>query len=285
MVRKSLLAASLALLAVGVGRPAKADAKFLEAYPDIFGARTLLGSPSDPRPKDAIQNQETGEGNARKSAFIVGAFGRFASGEHTLPFTAVGGGLGYTSVSGSHPWEVKIGGYDFNPHSLAPGINPAGRLGLDATAKIIAWQPAQSYLPVVSLVGRYRNINDFFHRWDGTIAFDEKVMKSVYVTGNVGYGSTDFVRTSLLGFGAPEKSGITAGAGLTWAVSRKLSLAGNYVGDTAVEPEDFWSAAITYAANNDLSFSAGGGKHKTFFGQLIYKFGKRGESTAAAQQK
>jgi len=280
MVRKSLLALSLALLAVGVGRPAKADPKFLEAYPDIFGARTLLGSPSDSRPKDALQNQESGD-NARSHAFTVAAFGRFTGGAFP-PYTTVGGGFAYTDVSGSHPWEVKVGGYDFNPHSLA-GFDPPSRLGLDGTAKIVAWQSRNSYLPVVSLYGRYRNINQIFHRWDGGIAVDQKVVSHVFVTGNVGYGNTDIVHTGILG-GVGDHSALTSGGGLTWEITKKLSLAGDYAPKNAVEFEDFWTAQLSYAASRNLAVSAGGGKHKTFFGQVSYKFGK-GASTAAAQQK
>jgi len=282
MVRKSLLAASLALLVVGVGRPAKADPKFLESYPDIFGARTLLASPSDSRPKDAVQNQESGEGNARNNAITVGAFGRF-TGSAFPPYTTIGGGLAYTSAGGSHPWEVKIAGYDFNPHSVA-GFDPPGRLGDDATVKIIAWQPKESYLPVLSVVGRYRNINHIFHRWDATLALDEKVFNHLFVTGNVGYGTTDIVHTGILGTVA-DHSAMTSGAGLTWEISRKLSLAGNYVPKNATEFEDFWGAQLSYAVNNNLAINAGGGKHKTFFGQVTYKIGKRSGTAAAVQQK
>jgi len=284
MVNKSLLAVSLALLAIGVGRPAQADPKFLEAYPDIFGARTFLGSPSDSRPKDAYQNQESGEGNARKRAFIVGAFGRF-TGSDFPPYTAVGGGVGYADVSSAaHPWEVKVQGYDYNPHRLG-FIDPADRLGLDATAKFVVWQSAHSYLPVISLVGRYRNINGFFNRWDAGIALDQKIVNHLYVTGNAGYGTADYVHSNIVGNSFNDHSAFVSGAGLTWEIGRKLSLAGNYVPDNAVENEDFWAAALTYAVNNDLAISGGGGKHKTFFAQVTYKIGKRGEATSAAQQK
>jgi len=275
MVRKSLLALLLVLPALGAGRPAGADPKFLEAYPDIFGARTLLGSPTDARPKDAIQNQETGEGNGRNSAFILGGFGRFSSGPG--PYTAAGGGIGYSHAGGAHPFEVKVAGYDFNPHSVG-GFDLPGRLGIDGTAKFILWQSPNAGLPVVSAVGRYRNINNIFHRWDAALAVDQKVFSKMYITGNLGYGSIDTV-----GFGG-DHSAFVSGVGATYEISPKLSIAANYVPENAVENRDFWSAALTYAVNRDLAISGGGGKDDTFFGQFTYKFGKRGGTAAAAQK-
>ena len=59
----------------------------------------------------------------------------------------------------------------------------------------------------------------------------------------------------------------------------------NYVPKNATEFEDFWGAQLSYAVNNNLAINAGGGKHKTFFGQVTYKIGKRSGTAAAVQQK
>jgi len=282
MVRNSLIAASLALLVAGAAGPVRADAKFLEPYTDIFGARTFLGSPTDTRPKDAWQNQESGEGNARSSAFIIAPFGRFQSGRGAfLPYTAAGGTVGWATNSlRGHPLEISANLYDFNPHP-AFGFNLDHRLGVDGKLKFVLWEPRQSGLPVISLVGRFRHLDNLLDRYDAVLAFDQKITNDLYFTGNLGYGRNDFRGVFR---GVRDVDGFVAGAGLTYQIHPKLSFSANYVPTVVIDGEDLYGFSAVYAANRDLAISVGGGKHVNFYGQISYKFGPRGGGAAQTQK-
>jgi hypothetical protein len=262
MLRKTLIAALLALLAVGAGGPAKANPVFLEPYPDIFQARTFLASPTDPRPKDALQQQKSKKENPT-SRIVADAFARDSS-----TFFLVGGGLGYANAAvPGHPWSLNANFFDTQiDHTNID------EFGFDVNGKLVIWQPKKG-LPVTSIVGRYQEFNNLYKRWDALLAMDQAVTKDLYLTANLGYGRVDFDTAGLGNVDA-----FVAGIGATYQVSPHISLSGNYVPDNAVEisngrrGEDFWSAAATVTFGRMLAFRAGGGKHGTIFGSLIGKF-------------
>jgi hypothetical protein len=262
MVRKSLVAVTLALLAFGAGRPAAADQKFLEPYGEIFGARTLLGSPNDLRPRDAIQGQE--EVGGRASAFIVNPFWRVQGFPGGGRATTLGGSLAYAGqVGANNPFQLWSNLYAFNPHGPV-----STRFGFDVGGKLVLWQPANVNLPVVSGFAQYRNIDLFgFNRIDAGIALDQRITDNIYLTGNVGFGYSDFDFT-------PSTTDVVAGVGLTWRVSPRISFSGDYVISNDVDGEDRWSIAGIYAVNQDLAVRLGGGKRDTFFANATYKFGR-----------
>ena len=85
MIRKSLLAASVMVLALGAGKAASAEPVFLEPYGELNSARTFSSSPADSRPKDALQGQNSGEG-AKANSFIISPT---AYTDHLTPPAAV----------------------------------------------------------------------------------------------------------------------------------------------------------------------------------------------------
>jgi hypothetical protein len=75
MVRKTCLAAGLALLALAASRPAEAHPRFIEPYGRLWQARTFLCTPVDKRPKDALHAQASRIDDPRQR-FIVSPFAR-----------------------------------------------------------------------------------------------------------------------------------------------------------------------------------------------------------------
>jgi len=261
MLRKTLLAASLALLAFAAAKPASATPTFLEPYGDIFGARTFLSSPADSRPKDALQTQESKKENPTRRIIAQG-FVR----DSDLFFLG-GGGLGYADVSNpSHPWSINANIFDADPDG--PGTDV---IGFDVNGKFVLWQPASANLPVVSVVGRFMRITNAADRFDALLAADQRLTKDLYLTANLGYGNVDFD-------GGGNVDAFVPGFGLTWSVSPKLSVSANYIVDNAAEVfhdaggGDFWSASATYTFNHPLAVRAGGGKHGTVFANIIGKW-------------
>lgn len=273
MVRKSLLAASLAVLAMGAGRAAQADPVFLEPYGELYSARTFAPSAADTRPKDVLQGQGGGE-NAKGSALVI-------SPTFWTTDVPLGGGFdanlmlfgmsfGYASAMGSHPWSVTGTVFDLDVDN--PGPADFNQVGFDAAGKFVLWQPAGN-LPVVSVVGHYMALPNFFHKWEATLAADQKIIDKVYATANLGYSRTDFN-------GGGTQDDFKPGLGLTWAISPKLSLSGDYIfnndADTfqtiSATGIDTWSVNATYAFNEQASLRFGGGKHSTFFANLNWRW-------------
>ncbi len=271
MVRKTLIAASLALLAIGGARPSSADARFLESYGEIFGARTIIGRPNDARPKDAIHGQEDGE-DARTSAFFISPFYHnrgYGGGFRRETFA--GATLGYAGAIGDrNPYQIWSSLYSYNLHG--PVDN---RFGFDVGGKFTLWQPANENLPVVSFVGQYRDIDLFgFNRLDLLVALDQRITNNLFLTGNIGWGRGDVA-------GAGDVDDLIAGVGLTWRAAPRLSFSADYLIDNDVDGEDRWTLSGAYALNEDLAVRLGGGKHETFFGNVIWKFGGRRGGGAA----
>jgi hypothetical protein len=263
MLRKTLLAASLALLAVVAARPASATPTFLEPYGDIFGARTFLGSPADTRPKDALQTQESNKETPTRRIIAQGFI------RDSDLFFIGGGGLAYADASHpGHPWSINANIFNADPDGFG-----SSDIGFDINGKLVLWQPASPKLPVVSVVGRFMRVTDRFDRFDALIAADQAITKDIYLTANLGYGNVDFDFA-----GVNSVDAFVPGFGLTWVVSPKLSVSGNYIVDNAAEVfhdaggGDFWSASATYTFNRTLAVRAGGGKHGTAFFNLIGKW-------------
>jgi hypothetical protein len=263
MLRKTLLAASLALLAFVAAKPAAATPVFLEPYGDIFGARTFLSSPADARPKDALQTQESKKENPTRR-FIAQGFVRDAD-----LFFLGGGGIAYADGSrANNPWSVGLNVFNVSPDGFG-----GDEIGFDISGKFVLWQPANRNLPVVSVVGRYLNISDAAERFDVLVAADQRLSDNLYLTANLGYGHVDYDVA-----GVDSDDDFVPGIGLTWNVMPRLSISGNYIIKNDAEVfnggsgEDFWSIAGTYTFSEMFAARVGGGKHGTVFLNLIGKW-------------
>lgn len=263
MLRKTLLAASLALLAFVAAKPASATPTFLEPYGDIFGARTFLGSSADTRPKDALQTQEPNKENPTRRIIAQGFI------RDSDLFFLGGGGFAYADSSNPrNPWSINVNIFNASPDGFG-----SDEVGFDVNGKFVLWQPTSPNLPVVSVVGRFMRVSDRFDRFDALIAADQRLTKELYLTANLGYGNVDFDFQNVNSVDA-----FVPGFGLTWIVSPKLSVSANYIVDNAAEVfhdgggGDFWSASATYTFNRTVAVRAGGGKHGTAFLNLIGKW-------------
>jgi len=263
-LRNGLIAASLALLVVGVGRPAKADAGFIGEYGDIFGARTQTASPADNRPKSVLNGEKSKDQEG--GDLIISPFYR-QSNLHGLLTRMYGGALQWDGGSDRHPYSIE--GDFFNTHFEEDG-DTLDRFSWAGQGKYVVWQPSSSSLPVVSLVGRYAHFNGIGNRIDVAAAADQKVTRDIYVTANLGWGHTE-----------DEDQGhsvndFTPGFGATWHPARwsRISISGDYVLKNDVDGHDFWSVSAAYAASKRTAIRVGGGKDNTFFGNLLWKWGK-----------
>jgi hypothetical protein len=275
MVRKCLLAASLALLAIGVGRPAAADPKFLEEYGDIFGARTLLQTAEDTRPQSALMSPYY---EGRNHLLVVSPFYRHWDMGGSADANIFGGGIAWAQGTRSqNPWEVNLNFFDTNVNldrdshfKKSSRSDDFNSFGWEAVGKFTIWggyKDEYAYTgPVVTLVGRYREMQDLANRFDILVAADQRVTRSLYVTGNLGYGrlSPD------VGDNADD---VILGFGLTWVPAPRVSISGNYVVDNNVDGQDFFSLMAAYDVNDNLAAQLGFGKHGSIYANAFWRFG------------
>jgi hypothetical protein len=280
MLKKSLLAASLSLLAVGLGRPAAAAPVYLEPYGEIFGARTILGSREDLRPKDALQEQGSRlepesypvwrvavTPFVRLSSIPAGTFG------DRIDTLAFGGGLAFASSSWqNHPWQLNFNYLTTNVEIDRIGFDDDFS-SYDINGKFVVWQADDARWPVVSLIGRYQRFLTLGERTDVMLAFDQAVMRGpigdtkwrrdLYVTENIGYAWQNLLR---------DEENIIFGVGLTWAALQNWSLSFDYVPEQDVDGRNHWGISTIYTFARDHAVRLGGGKDRTFFGNYIYKY-------------
>jgi opacity protein-like surface antigen len=249
---KSLIIASLAVLAAGAGRPASADLKLLEPYGGIYSGRTLLGSPADKRPKDAQQNQTARMENIRQ-AFVVSPLFADSDGNGG-DLTSLGGTVAYAnSANQRHPWQLQ--GSGLNNHIHVGRVGSADLSQFDVTGKYVLLQPTSRSLPVVSIVGRWSDFQDLGARYDLLLAADQAIGHHMFATANVGWARS----TCNCG----GDSALVAGLGLTYAITRNLSLSADYTFSNAVDDSDLWTVAASYSFSRNSLVRVGGGKNST----------------------
>jgi hypothetical protein len=260
MLKRSLVCASLALGAACAAGPASADALFFEPYGELFSARTLMASPADNRPKDALQRRATREDD-KMHRFELGAFYRRQDmGDFDLAF--FGGGASFSSVCDpEHPFQVWAAGYNLNVCLDLGNVEfDDDFFGFDIGGTYGLWVPPAN-LPYTSVFFQYRDINDIGSRWDLGLAFDQRLSDQFYLTANLGYADTN-----------PDGPGdgendFVPGFGLSFAPrgNSPWSLHLNYILDNDVDGQDDWSLSAIYNFTRQGSVKLGGGKHSKFF--------------------
>ena len=253
MVRKTCLAAGLALLALAASRPAEAHPRFIEPYGRLWQARTFLCTPVDKRPKDALHAQASRIDDPRQR-FIVSPFAR--DDDESSQY---GIGVAYANAQNEwHPWSIQ-GSY-FHGEFDGPGDYDGG----EVNGKFVLWQPANPKLPVVSVVGSWIHFSSLGDRYDALLAIDQCIFDRMYFTANLGWAWLDN------DFGGSQDD-FAAGVGLTYVIRQNLSISADYLFDNDVEGEDTWSVAALWAIDRSWAVRAGGGKHNLVFGNLIWK--------------
>ncbi|MFN3652145.1 MAG: hypothetical protein ACK47B_21420 [Armatimonadota bacterium] len=264
MFRKSLIVASLALLAVGAGSPASADPKFLESYDQIYGGRTFLPSEGDPRPMTALQASPSDVENPT-SRILAAPFIRSSDLPGGLgDLLTYGVSLGYANSGSGLPWQIGVSLFNTHVDVERFGFED-DFFGFAVGGKVVIWEPQNANLPAVSLNVGYQDQDDVAQRWDVALAADQRLTDTLFATVNLGWShiDPDFFR---------DDSDFIAAIGATWNPFDRLSFSASYTFDNDVDLEDFWAITATYAANENLILQLGGGKHSTIFGSFIWKW-------------
>jgi hypothetical protein len=260
MLKKTLIAVSLGLLALGMGRPAAAQATFLSEYGLLEGARPAQAIADNNQPKNALQAQNLGDA---KTAWILGGF--FSRQDFTGGDAMQwGGGIGLVGMQNpKHPWQLTASAYNVN---LDAGPVDEDFFGWSVSGKYVLSLPSNGKEPVFSVYGRYADVNDFGETINFGLAVDQKVTPSLYLTGNVGWLHQENGGDENDLFGG-------FGATLTSGRMRKLSLSADYTFENDLMGDDAWTVSAIYAVNNNLAFRVGGGEDSLVFANIYYKRG------------
>jgi opacity protein-like surface antigen len=272
MLKKCLLTAALALLAVGVGKPAAAAPVFLEPYGELFGARTHLASWEDARVVDALAGQDSRSADPEER-FAVSPFFRRMTLRVPGPDADVvllGIGVAYANINmPDHPWSVNL---NFLHGNIDTGGFDRSSDGFDLNGKFVLWQPENRWLPVASIVGRFQTLDGIGDRWDVLLAIDQQIHRRLFATANIGWSWVSFDAG-----GISDRDDYTAGLGVTWAVTPRISISADYQFDSDTEHlygvgGDWWSLSASWAIDRTSSIRVGGGKGNTWFANYIAKF-------------
>lgn len=262
MLKKTLIAVSLGLLALGMGRPAAAQATFLSEYGLIEGARPAQGVVDNNQPKNALQAQNVGDA---KTAWILGGFfsRQDIPGGDAMQW---GGGIGLVGLQNPrHPWQLTASVFNTN---LDAGPVDDDFLGWSVSGKYVINLPSRGSAPIVSVFGRFTDLDDLGETVNFGLAVDQRISPSLYLTGNIGW-------LHLQNGGDENDLSGGIGATLTSARWRKLSLSADYSFENDITGDDAWTVSAIYAANNNLAFRVGGGKDSLVFANIYYKRGAK----------
>jgi hypothetical protein len=262
MLKKTLIAVSLGILAFGLGRPAAAQNTFLDEYGLISGARPAQGVRDANTPKNALQGQELE--NAPKTAFIAGGFfGRQDFGPGDV--TRWGGGIGYVGAqNAAHPYQLSASFYNT---SLDIGSFDDDFFGWSVGGKYVINLPKSGSDPVFSVVGTFTDVSDLGESLFFGLAVDQKVTPSLYLTGNLGW---------LHAQNGADANDLYGGLGATLTSGRwsRLSLSADWQFENDITGEELWTVSALYAVNNNLALRVGGGKHDLVFANVYLKRAK-----------
>ncbi len=244
MLKKVLVAASLALLAGGFARPAKAEAVFLEPYGNMFSAGHHFTG---------------GYAEDTNQQFFASPFFRTTNFGGGVDMTSYGVGVGYANSSAKWPFVLSASFFNTN---LDTPFGDADFFSVDFTGKLVVYSGENK--PTISLVGRFQNYDDLGQIYDLLLAADHGLGKNAWVSLNLGWQSAD----PELG-GSVDDFVIRFGAG--YMINPKLSIVADYTLDNDVDGEDLWTVSATYKLSTATAIRFGGGKHETFFGNIIWK--------------
>ena len=260
MLKKTLIAVSLGVLAFGLGRPAAAQNSFLDEYGLISGARPAAGVREANAPKNALQGQE--KENAPKSTFIAGGF----FGRQDIPgggdVTRWGGGLGLVGAQNpAHPWQLTA---EFFNTNLDADSFDDDFFGWSVGGKYVISLPKSGKEPIFSAVAKYSDVNDLGKSLFFGLAVDQKVTPSLYLTGWL-HAENGGDENDLYG---------GLGATLTSARFSRFSLSADWQFENDVTGEELWTVSALYAVNDKVAVRIGGGKHDLIFGNIYLKRAK-----------
>jgi hypothetical protein len=263
MLKNTLIAVSLGILAFGVGRPAAAQTTFLNEYGLLSGGRVAQGVKDSVVPRNALQGQRLEE--EPKNTFVFsGGFSRQDLGVgDTMTW---GGGIGLIGVQNpDHPWQLTASAFNTN---LDSGGIDDDFFGWSVGGKYTISLPKNADLPAISAVATYSDVNSLGETLFLGAAADQRITPSLYLTGNLGWLHAEN--------GGFNENGMFAGIGATFTSGRwpRLSLSGDFLFENDVTREDLWTIAALYAVNDNVAVRVGGGKHDLIFANVYVKRGK-----------
>lgn len=269
MVKRTLIGVTLALLTAGVCQPVKADTKFLEPYDNLFGARTILGSPADTRPKDALQAQASNVKDP-KTRVSVSPFFRVYDLEFGDEASLLGGTFTWADMHNvRHPFQAQVSLFSYRSDTLLRG--ESDKFSYDANFRYVIWTPERTNLPVMSVIYRHRWTSEYERRTDALFAADQQLTHDLYATLNLGWAER------YQNFENERDNDFVPGFGLTWHPRswNRFSTSFDYVFHNEVDGEDHYGFSFLYTLDKLSSVRIGAGKHNLVYGNYIAKLDLR----------
>lgn len=262
MLKNTLIAVSLGILALGMGRPAAAQTTFLNEYGLLSGGRVAQGVRDSNVPKNALQAQKIEE-DPKNTLVFSGNFSRQDVGPGDV--MTWGGGLGLIGTQNpDHPWQLTASAFSTN---FDIGNFDDDFFGWSVGGKYTISLPKTNDLPALSVVGNYTDVSDLGESLFFGLAADQKITPSLYLTGNLGWIHAE---------NGVEENALFGGIGATFTSARfpRLSISGDFVFENDVTGEDLWTVGALYAVNDNVAVRVGGGKHSLVFANLYVKRAK-----------
>jgi hypothetical protein len=262
MLKNTLIAVSLGILAFGVGRPAAAQTTFLNEYGLLSGGRVAQGVPGSNIPNNALQAQKLKD-EPKNTLVFGGNYSRQDVGSGHL--NTWGGGLGLIGTQNpEHPWQLTASAFNT---SVDIGNFDDDFFGWSVGGKYTISLPKSNDLPAVSVVGTYSDVNELGESLFLGLAADQRITPNLYITGNLGWLHAENGGTENAFFGG-------VGATLTSGRFPRFSISGDFVPENDVTGEDLWTIGALYAVNDSVAIRVGGGKHSLVFANLYVKRAK-----------
>lgn len=252
MIKQTMAALTVGLLAVAVAQPAKAtEANLFEPFHNTHSARTF---------------HEQREGGKRGTIWLGGEYRNSSIprgfGDHDIDFEWFRGGLGYAEDR----WQVGFSAGNLNTDVEGPFGGDDDEFVWDINAKWNFWRSRDGKADLAA-VFNYRDFGNDVSRFDGLLAAQYRFHRDLTGVVNLGYGHIDY--------DFDDQGDFVGSIGLLWhpANWRRFTLGVDYtfaneadfLTGNAMDDYDNWSVKAGYFVTDNIQVTAGGGKRNLFF--------------------
>lgn len=252
MIRRTMAALSLGLLAVAAQPASATERNLFEPFNNTHSARTFHNQQPKQGGKGTIWL-----GGEYQSSSIPDGNGT----DDSIDFQHYRGGIGYAQDR----WQI---GASFGNLNVDGEGFEDDRFVWDVHFKANFWR-SQNNRSNLAAIFNYRNFADQAERFDGVLAGEHRFGRDFSGVVNIGYGKTKYE------FGG-DGEGFVGSVGFIWhpANWRRFTLAADYTlgnevdvltGNNFNEDYDNWSVKAGYFVTDNIQLTAGGGKRQNFF--------------------